>query len=211
MSSRERISHVDTAWLRMDRPSNLMQIVGVMLFEGDIDYERLRNSIERGMLCYRRFRQVAVEDGAGYYWQDDPDFELDHHLHRELLPGKAGKVELQHFVADLAAMPLNPGRPLWEMHLVDTSLGGSALVMRLHHSIADGIAMVGVLLSMMQASPDATEPALPPIVEETDDEEEEDHESGGDPFLDSLWKPMSEAMATSLRISTNLWVGYIDL
>lgn len=211
MSSRERISHVDTAWLRMDRPSNLMQIVGVMLFEGDIDYERLRTSVERGMLCYRRFRQLAVEDGAAYFWQDDPDFDLDHHLHRERLPGKAGKVELQRFVADLAAMPLNPGRPLWEMHLVDTSLGGSALVMRLHHSIADGIAMVGVLLSMMQASPDATEPALPPIVKEADDEEEEDHESGGDPFLDSLWTPLSEAMATSLRLSNSLWDGSVDL
>jgi WS/DGAT/MGAT family acyltransferase len=145
-----------------------------------------------------------VEDGAIYYWQDDPDFDLDHHLHRELLPGKAGKVELQHFVADLAGMPLNPGRPLWEMHLVDTSLGGSALVMRLHHSITDGIAMVGVLLSMMQATPDASEPALPPIVEETDGEAEEDHESGGDPFLDSLWKPMSEAMVSLLSNPTKL-------
>ena len=47
MSVRHRISPVDTAWLRMDRPNNLMQIVGVMLFDGELDYERLQRSIER--------------------------------------------------------------------------------------------------------------------------------------------------------------------
>ena len=79
MPSHERISHVDTAWLRMDRPSNLMQIVGVMLFEGQLDYQRLRSAIERRMLGFSRFRQMAVADNTGYVWQDDPDFSLDHH------------------------------------------------------------------------------------------------------------------------------------
>ena len=62
MPSHERISHVDTAWLRMDRPSNLMQIVGVMLFEGQLDYQRLRSAIERRMLGFSRFRQMAVAE-----------------------------------------------------------------------------------------------------------------------------------------------------
>ncbi len=153
MPSREPISNVDTAWLRMDRPTNQMQIVGVLLFDGELDYERLRASVERRMLSFCRFRQLAVADSTGYVWQDDPDFNLDHHLHREVLPGVAGKAELEQFVADLASTPLNPNRPLWEMHLVDTSLEGQALVMRIHHSIADGIAMVGVILSMTDSSP----------------------------------------------------------
>ena len=66
MPARERISHVDTAWLRMDRPSNLMQIVGVMLFEGKLDYERLRLSIERRMLGFSRFRQVVHQDASHF-------------------------------------------------------------------------------------------------------------------------------------------------
>ncbi len=208
MPSRERISNVDTAWLRMDRPSNLMQIVGVLLFEGQLDYERLRASIERRMLGFRRFRQVAVAEGAGYVWQDDPDFDLDHHLHREVLPVPAGKVELQHFVADLAATPLNPSRPLWEMHLVDTALGGQALIMRIHHSIADGIALVGVILSMTETSPGVAG-AHPPkrvAVQDEDDGVEED-----DLFWDAIWRPMTDAMLTSVRVSTNLWARYVDL
>ena len=173
MPSREPISNVDTAWLRMDRPTNLMQIVGVLLFDGELDYERLRASIERRMLSFCRFRQLAVADSTGYVWQDDPDFNLDHHLHREVLPGAAGKAELEQFVADLASTPLNPNRPLWEMHLVDTSLEGQALVMRIHHSIADGIAMVGVILSMTDSSPGkAGGHPRPHIAREEEDEED---------------------------------------
>jgi len=202
--SHERISHVDTAWLRMDRPSNLMQIVGVMLFEGQLDYQRLRSAIERRMLGFSRFRQMAVADNTGYVWQDDPDFSLDHHLHRVTLPGAGGKTDLEHFVADLASTPLNPNRPLWEMHLVDTALGGQALVMRIHHSIADGIALVGVVLSMADNAPgDAVPRTRPKRIHEEDDDE--------DIFWRTIWRPMTDAMLGTVRVSTNLWVKYIEL
>jgi WS/DGAT/MGAT family acyltransferase len=205
MSSRERISHVDTAWLRMDRPSNLMQIVGVMLFDGDLDYERLRAAIEKRMLGFRRFRQTVVEDGAGYVWQDDPDFDLDHHLHHQLLPGKQGKSELQHFVADLASTPLNPSRPLWEIHLVETALGGPALVMRIHHAIADGIALVGVIMSMMDNMPHAGAGRAMATEDHADD-------GDGHGFLwDAVLRPVSDAMVASVRLSTSLWAKYIEL
>ncbi|MEI2419852.1 wax ester/triacylglycerol synthase domain-containing protein, partial [Arthrospira platensis SPKY2] len=149
----EKMSAVDTAWLRMDRPSNLMQIVGVMMFDGVLDEGRLRAAVEQRMLGYDRFRQIVREQGGAFVWVDDPDFDVDHHLRRVVLPGAAGKAELEGFVADLASTPLNPARPLWEMHLVDTAMGGQALVTRIHHSIADGIALVGVLLSMADDSP----------------------------------------------------------
>ena len=205
MSSRERISHVDTAWLRMDRPSNLMQIVGVMLFEGQLDYQRLRASIERRMLGFRRFRQLAVADSAGYVWQDDPDFSLDHHLRRETLPGAGDKADLEQFVADLASTPLNPNRPLWEMHLVDTTLGGQALVLRIHHSIADGIAMVGVILSMADNAPGGAALNIGAgRVDETDDDDD-------DLLRHMLWQPVTDAMLATLRVSTKFWVRYIEL
>ncbi len=202
MAGKERISHVDTAWLRMDRPNNLMQIVGVMLFEGELDYQRLRQSIERRMLSFSRFRQVARHDGSHYVWEDHPDFDLDQHLRRAVLPGAAGKAELQCFVADLASTPLHPSRPLWAFHLVETTLGGPALVMRIHHSIADGIALVGVILSMADESA-----PLPPRQAATvvGGEEEDDF------FWRMIWRPMTDAMLGSMKISSRLWIKYLDL
>ena len=204
MSTVEKMSAVDTAWLRMDRPSNLMQIVGVMIFDGALDEARLRAAIEQRMLGYARFRQVVCQQNGGYAWRDDPDFDLDHHLRRAVLPGAGGQAELERFVADLASTPLNPSRPLWEMHLVDTSIGGQALVTRIHHSIADGIALVGVLLSMADDSP------LPlPLPRSTRKTARNDE--AHDPFWFGIWRPATDAMLNGIRLSTNLWAKYVGL
>jgi hypothetical protein len=60
-----------------------------------------------------------------------------------LLP--AANSELQKFVAEMASTPLNPARPRWEFNLVEIADGNSALVVRIHHAIADGIALIGVI------------------------------------------------------------------
>lgn len=204
MVTRERMSHVDTAWLRMDRPSNLMQIVGVMLFEGQLDFERLRCSVAGRMLGYARFRQCAMAEGNGYHWVEADDFNLDNHLRRAVLPDPAGKAELQSFVADLASTPLNPSRPLWELHLVDTALGGQALIMRIHHSIADGMALVGVIMAMTDSAPDAPAPRAMPSYSGAADGED-------DFFWTAIYRPMTDAMLASVRLSTNAWAKYVSL
>jgi len=156
MPRREKMSAVDTAWLRMDRPTNLMMIVGVMVFDHRMDFDRLRDTIEARLVGrYRRFRQCAVQEVAGAFWQDDPDFDIDAHLRRRALPSGAGKKELQALASELAVQPLNPGKPLWRFDLIEDYDGGSAMVVRIHHSIADGIALVGVILSLTDLTPDA--------------------------------------------------------
>uniref|UniRef100_UPI00359C6171 wax ester/triacylglycerol synthase domain-containing protein n=1 Tax=Aeromonas salmonicida TaxID=645 RepID=UPI00359C6171 len=171
MSPCELISCVDTAWLRMDRPNNLMQIVGVLMFDGQLDEAQLRTSLEYTIRVQPRFHQKASQEGGEYYWRDDPDFDLDLHLKRVILPGKAGKAELERLVADFASTPLNHQRPLWEMHLVDTSLGGQALVVRFHHAMGDGFSLVRALLTMMDESPvSAPRPQPEPLASDHDDD-----------------------------------------
>ena len=62
--NREGVSGVDTAWLRMDRRTNLMMIVGVLMFEERMDYERLRAVLEERFLHYERFKQRVVKIGT---------------------------------------------------------------------------------------------------------------------------------------------------
>ena len=191
MLRREKMSAVDTAWLRMDRPTNLMMIVGVIVFSSRLDYDRLRNTVEARMVGrYRRFRQCAVEEVAGAWWQDDPDFDLDAHLKRRALPSSAGKKELQALASELAVQPLNPGKPLWRFDVIEDYEGGSAMVVRIHHSIADGIALVGVILSLTDLSPAAV--AQKWIAPEPEEGVDNDELSGG--LLETLITGISSAV-----------------
>ncbi|MBL8309434.1 MAG: wax ester/triacylglycerol synthase family O-acyltransferase [Burkholderiales bacterium] len=157
------MSSVDTAWLHMDSTHNLMMIVGVMTFDTPINVARLKTLLEGRLLAYPRFRQYVTDDGMTAHWVDDEHFDLDAHLKRVRLPGAGGERELQAMVADLASERLDKGKPLWQMHLIENYLGGSALITRIHHCIADGIALIGVLLNMTDEDPNApdTPRALP--------------------------------------------------
>ena len=148
------MSRVDTAWLRMERATNLMMITGVMMFETPMDIQTLRRVVEQRFLAYPRFRQKAVETPAGAWWETDRDFDIDWHIRLTALPGRAGKKELERLTSQLASTPLDQTKPLWQFHLVEKFGGGSALITRIHHCYADGIALVQVLLSLTDTSPE---------------------------------------------------------
>src|SRR5687768_14270419 len=150
--SREPMSRVDTAWLRMERPTNPMMITGVLMFAEPMSLKALKQAIKQRFLAYSRFRQKSVDTPGGAYWQDDEHFDLDWHVRESALPGKGDKKALERFVSQLASSPLDTSKPLWQFHLVERYDGGSAVVARIHHSYADGIALVQVLLSLTDTS-----------------------------------------------------------
>ena len=143
---------VDTAWLRMDSATNLMMIVGVWVIKPAINRKALSARIQATLLQYPRFLQCAVEGPDGVRWVPDADFSLDDHVVSETLPrARAGhqQAKLQERVAELAVQPLDSQRPLWQFHLVEHYDGGSAMIVRIHHCIADGVALVAVIQSMV--------------------------------------------------------------
>lgn len=164
MPKAEPLSSVDAAWLGMEDPTNLMMVSGIVTFEKPIDYERLRTVLARRFLVFNRFRQRVVQPRLPFgmpYWEFDPNFNLDNHLHRIALPAPGDKEMLQEVVGDLMSTPLDFSKPLWHMHVIENYDGGAAVMTRLHHSIADGMALVFVLLSMTDFSPDAPLPPEP--------------------------------------------------
>lgn len=150
-AKREAISKVDLAWLRMEQPTNLMMITGVIVLEDKVDFEAFRDVLVNRFLSFRRFRQKAVESARGCWWEQDELFEPSAHIVRTALPGDAGKAELEELVSQLASTPLDKTKPLWQFHLVENYSEGPAIVTRIHHCYADGIALVQVLLSLTDA------------------------------------------------------------
>jgi WS/DGAT/MGAT family acyltransferase len=147
----ERMSKVDTAWLRMDSASNLMMIIGVWTLRPGIRHAELCARMEERLLQYDRFRQRVEEDATGSRWVDH-EVDITEHVVRERLPKvRAGGAQaaLQQRIGELAMQPLDRTRPLWQAHLVEDYEGGSALVVRIHHCIADGIALIAVTMSLV--------------------------------------------------------------
>jgi len=159
-SAREKVSAVDTAWLRMDRPSNLMMISGVLIFRERVSLARLRRVIAKRFVVFERFHMRAVETAAMSFWERDRKFDIRRHVIRTSLPRPAGKEELEALVSRLVSTPHPHAHPMWQFLLVDNFAGGSAIIARIHHSYADGIALVRVMLSMTDAGPDGP-PAMP--------------------------------------------------
>lgn len=186
----ERMAKVDTAWLRMDCDHNLMMILGVWTLRPGVSYEALCQRVEERLLHYPRFRQRVVEDAAGATWVDDGKLDVRQMVVREKL-ARGRKVSqqdaLQARVGELAVQPLDRRRPLWQLHLVEDYDGGSAMIIRIHHCIADGIALISVTMSLVDggAAPPQRKPRGAP-------------QGAEDWIADTLLRPLTDGALKAL-------------
>jgi diacylglycerol O-acyltransferase len=158
----ERMSKVDLAWLRMDSPRNLMMITGVLILNQGVDLICFKQVVCERLLRYPRFVSQVIQDRKNFsaVWQQDKNFDLDRHIVPAKLTGRADKAALERLVAKLAAQALSKDHPLWQFHVIDRYVQPdgsikSALIVRLHHCMADGMALINLMLSMTSTKPGA--------------------------------------------------------
>ena len=199
MSTRQSMSNADAAWLHMDRATNLMVITSVLWFEEPIDVARVTGVVQRRLVDrFPKFRQRIVESHlpfGGPHWEDDPDFDISLHVHHVALPAPGDQAELQRFVADRMSRSLDRARPLWDLHVIDNYAGGSAVLVRMHHCIADGIALARVMLSLTDEDPDAG--IAPP-------DRASENGSAGAP-LSTLIGPARAALSATRAVAGTAW------
>ncbi|HTP73252.1 MAG TPA: wax ester/triacylglycerol synthase domain-containing protein, partial [Burkholderiaceae bacterium] len=191
----ERMSRVDTAWLRMDNDVNLMMIVGVWLLRPAVGYDELCERVGATLLRYDRFRQKVVQDPVGALWVEDTGFDIHRHVVREKLARRKGQGErqaLQALCGKLATQPLDPERPLWQFHLVERYEGGSALIQRIHHCIGDGIALISVALSITDGG------GQPPPRKSR---RKSDGDDEGDWLSDAVIQPLTDIAVKALHMT----------
>lgn len=198
------LSHVDAAWLSMEDPTNLMMVNGILLFKGTVDFDDFVEAVTHRWLKFDRFQQHVVYPRirrplAGPRWELDPHFDVHAHIHRVALPAPGDYATLQDFISDLASTPLDYTKPLWQCHVIEGYEGGTVIMSRLHHAIADGIALMYVLLSMADITPEAslTHPDEP-------EEIQRERRSSRWGLLGSLAKRTGTAVSTTRSITGKL-------
>ncbi|WP_375503505.1 wax ester/triacylglycerol synthase family O-acyltransferase [uncultured Jatrophihabitans sp.] len=153
--TRIRMAAVDAAWLHMDRSVNELIVNAVLWFTEPLDDDVVREAIEKRLVAsHPRFAQRVDDRGTAAWWVPVPDFDAMAQVTREQLAEPGDLAALTRHVSRIASTPLPRDRPLWRVHVVDGYLGGTALVARMHHCIADGVALFRVLLSLSDEAQD---------------------------------------------------------
>ncbi len=153
----DRMSASDALlWLNEHDPMLRSTITSVMLLDGPPNLDRFRQSIDRSLDRIPRLRQRVAIDPlrvAPPRWESDPLFDLSYHYRRIRTAGKGTLRDLLDMAAVIAMQAFDKDRPLWEFYVVDGLEGErSALIMKLHHSISDGVGLVRMTSSLVERS-----------------------------------------------------------
>ena len=143
-----RLDADDQARLGMDTVENPMVITAVVRVEGALDAGTLLALVEDRILIHERLRSRIEHTGLLHRtpcWREADTDARDQVTRVVLAPLHASEGDLTELVSDLMAQPLDPERPPWHLWLVDCGNGGSVLVFRIHHAIADGIGLLHLL------------------------------------------------------------------
>jgi WS/DGAT/MGAT family acyltransferase len=151
-ANNELMSSVDYAWLEMDEPRNPMVVAGLIEFDGKVDIGLLKTTIVERLLRYPRFRQRADDTHSPPLWIRDDELDLDYHVHVVRLRKDTTEKQLRDAVAVALVEDLDRGRPLWRMFVYHGAGRPTTVLFRAHHALADGIAMVKVLLNCTDAA-----------------------------------------------------------
>lgn len=139
-------------------PSFRPIIAGLYLLDRTPEVDRLARGARAAVAAVPRLHQRVREGPLGMglpEWVDDPHMDLDYHLRHVTLPAPGTREHLLELVAKLIATPLDRERPLWENTWIDGLDGGrAAYLIKLHHSLVDGVGSAAILNAITQAERD---------------------------------------------------------
>ena len=157
-----RLSWGDALFLYLEREGMPLNIASVSVFEGVISLEACCQFIESKLPLIPRYRQRVVSPPFNLglpTWEYDPKFGVRNHI-REVTLKRGTDSEFKAAAGKILSTTLDRQRPLWDLILVRGLTGNrTGLILRVHHCLADGVAGVGLMNVMMDASPVA--PAVP--------------------------------------------------
>ena len=158
-SLNRRMSAIDAAFLYLERREIPLHIAGVCVFENTVPFDEFVDAIDSKLHLLPRYRQIVIEPTfhLGYpTWQDDPDFDIRRHIFHMTVDAPGGQAQLEALASRLLTQVMDRRKPLWDMTVVDGLADGrGAIVVRVHHALADGIAGASLLKIMLDPDPSA--------------------------------------------------------
>jgi diacylglycerol O-acyltransferase len=154
----KRLNGMDAMLLYSETP-NLhthtlkVAVINAAEFDGEFNFDVFRRTIQRRLhlLDPLRYRLVDIPWKMHHpMWMENCDVDLDYHLRRVQIPRPGGRRELDTVIGEIASTPLDRDRPLWEFHFAEGMADNRfALIGKVHHTLADGLASANLLARLM--------------------------------------------------------------
>lgn len=154
---------MDATFVYMETPDMHAHVVGTLLLDpstvkGGYSFEGVKDLLRDRIHLVPPFRRRLIEVPfklAHPVWIEDPDFDLDRHVHRVGVPPPGTAQDLADFVGEFASEPLDRNRPLWTMTVVEGLEDGMiALVSKIHHAAIDGVSGADLMVHLFDLSPE---------------------------------------------------------
>ena len=128
-----------------------------------LDLDALKSAVGQRLSTQPRATQRVDSDGEKPRWVAALDFDIDDHIRRVPTPDSATQNDLWRIVSGLMSTHLDRTRPLWTLDVIGPLADGrEAVAARIHHAMADGIAGVQFLESVLfDARGDCSSPGTP--------------------------------------------------
>jgi diacylglycerol O-acyltransferase len=166
-----RLSGIDASFLYLETTTQPLQVFSVLELDtatipGGYSYARFRDKLSVRLAAIPAFREKVSDSFLNLdhpVWVADSDFDIDRHVHRIGLPAPGGRAEFDEICGYLAGLRLDHRRPLWEMWVIE-GLGGSldggrlAVMIKLHHAVADGVTLAKILSQLCSTELDPQPP-----------------------------------------------------
>ena len=169
----QRLSGLDASFLYLETAAQPLHVCSILELDtstvpGGYTFDRLRDELTMRIKAMPEFREKLADSRLNLdhpVWVDDPDFDVQRHLHRIGLPAPGGRTELSEICGHIASLPLDRSRPLWEMWVIenvagtDAHAGGRlALLTKVHHAAVDGVTGANLMSTLCTTEPDAPPP-----------------------------------------------------
>ncbi len=158
----DSLSWGDALFLYLERPGMPLNIASVSDFEGDVGLEECLKFVESKLPLLPRYLQRVVSPPFNVglpTWEFDRDFDIRNHI-REVVLKRGTDADLKATAAKILSVPMERSRPLWDLTLFRGLTGNrTAILARVHHCLADGIAGVGLMNVLMDPEPAVRAPA----------------------------------------------------
>ncbi|WP_330253530.1 wax ester/triacylglycerol synthase family O-acyltransferase [Nocardia sp. NBC_00565] len=163
----ERLTGLDASFLYLETGTQHLHVCALLILDpaaggAHYTFETFKTELGRRLPLIPQMRRRIHEVPFNLdhpVWVEDPDFDLDHHVRRIEMPSPFGRQELADLVGEIASVPMDRSRPLWQMHVVEGLEGDKiAVICKYHHASVDGITGTNMMMHLCDLEPGLTEP-----------------------------------------------------